>query len=325
LADKRGHLTICVAALTRKRPHMLGHLLDSWAALAVPPDCDLRFVIVENDETPLSQSVVEAAMGRLPGPLSYVLESEAGIPFGRNRAAKEALKMGADLLVQMDDDEQAAQDWLVRLIAGYRASPARLMGAPLRARVPEVELSTWQRFLFQRIDARYRTKEQRAAKKATLSRTDGVTIVTNNWLAETTLFSGEGIWFDEAMRFTGGTDAKFYHTARAKNVPTGWVPDAFVYETIPPKRLSFLYQLERGRDQSRTHYRRKAEAGQVNLTATLSLILLKSLSTGLLALSVPLTFGRTILTFARSAGWVWGQVAGLRGTRSELYRQVTGS
>ncbi|MEM6465667.1 MAG: glycosyltransferase [Pseudomonadota bacterium] len=322
--DKSGHLKIWVAALTRRRPQMLARLLESWGALEVPQDCSLHFLIVENDEVETSRFVVDAAQGSLPGPLRYVLETEPGIPFGRNRAAREALEHGGDLLVQMDDDEQAAPDWLVNLVEGYRASPARLMGAPLRSQPPKGPLSAWEQFLFDRIDARYRTKERRASRLASLDGTDRVTIVTNNWLAELSLFSQDGIWFDETMRFTGGTDTKFYHTARAKSVPTGWVKDAFVYETIPPERLSFWYQLERGRDQSRTNYRRKAEAGQTRLVSTVMSIVIKSVATLVLALSVPLTMGRTIVDFARSAGWVWGRVAGLMGTRSELYREVTG-
>ena len=79
--------------------------------------------------------------------------------------------------------------------------------------------------MLRNISNRYLDKENAAAKKATLNDTGGVTIVTNNWLGETRLFSETGLWFDETMRMTGGTDAKFYAETVAAGLPVGWVPE----------------------------------------------------------------------------------------------------
>jgi len=323
---RQQHLGITVAALTRKRPDMLGALLQSWGAMALPDNTTIRCLIVENDEAPHSEAAVAAQRPLANGAtLDYVLEPEPGIPFGRNRAAREAIAAGHDLLVFVDDDEIVAPDWLERLVAGYRASDAVLMGAPLRVADPVPGLGLGERMMHRNIVARYARKENRAARRADLHATPGVTIVTNNWLGETRLFTEHGLWFDEAMRFTGGTDSKFYAEARALGLPTGWVADAFVYETVPAERLSFAYQFARGRDQSNTNFRRKIEKRPAARWSALVSVPLKCVAALALGLAVPLTGGRTLLDFARTSGWIAGRVGGFFGRRSALYERITGS
>lgn len=317
------HLVLTVATLTRRRPKLLANLLESWSELDAPDNCTVNFLVVENDQAPVSEPVVVQAQNTGLA-VGYALETEPGIPFGRNRAAKVAIETGSDILIFLDDDEIAAKDWLVRLIDGYRRSDAVLMGAPLRSRPPENALNWWQKLMYDNIERRYQRKETRAAIKADINQTKGVTIVTNNWLAEVGLFTEHGIWFDEKMRFTGGTDTKFYQQTREKSLPTGWVQDAFVYETITNERLSFLYQLARGRDQSNTNLRRKMEHNPNVGLKTIAPIVLKTLIAILLAISVPLTLGRTLLSFARTLGWVVGRVTALAGYRSKLYMNTTG-
>lgn len=324
--DNQRQLKIVVACLTRQRPQMLRTLLDSIGQMSLPSAATVSCVIVENDKADQSSAIIHSLSPLQNGvEVSYFLETELGIPFGRNRAAKEALAIGADLLAFVDDDEVVAVDWLVRLVAGYRASKAVLLGAPLRAAPLHPSAGWLQRLIHSNVVARYRKKETRAARLADLTGTPGVTIVTNNWLGELTLFSQHGIWFDEAMRFTGGTDSKFHAEVRARNLPTAWVADAFVYETIPPERLSFVYQYCRGRDQSNTAFHRKLKSerfARLKLIGSLPIRLLFVLA---LAVAVPFSRGQTLLPLARGMGWIAGRVGALFGRKSSLYKNVTGS
>ncbi|WP_299669463.1 glycosyltransferase [uncultured Ruegeria sp.] len=326
MKDRSAPLKITVSTLTRQRPEMLAALIQSWGEMKLPPDCTVRCLVVENDSAALSDDTVRAAGDVLPNAaaLDYVLETELGIPFGRNRAAREALQNGSDLLCFVDDDEVVAPGWLEQLVAGYRASSAVLLGAPLRAAGPTGQETALQRLMLRNISNRYLDKENAAAKKATLNDTGGVTIVTNNWLGETRLFSETGLWFDETMRMTGGTDAKFYAETVAAGLPVGWVPDAFVYETIPPERLSFWYQAARGRDQSNTHMRRKLDqkpkravlgflSAPLRLVALLGAILL-----------LPFQPDRRFIQIARTAGWLVGVLGIPFGYKSALYKKVSG-
>lgn len=326
MTDRSAHLKITVSTLTRQRPEMLAELLRSWGALDLPADCSVRFLVVENDSAPHSEHVVTAVGDALPNgaPVDYVLEQEPGIPFGRNRAAREAIAGGSDLLCFVDDDEVVAQDWLQRLVAGYRGSAAVLLGAPLRAAGPSGQETAVQRLMLRNIANRYLAKENAAARRATLNDTGGVTIVTNNWLAETRLFSKEGLWFDEAMRMTGGTDAKFYAETIARGLPAGWVTDAFVYETIPPDRLSFWYQAARGRDQSNTYMRRKLQTRPMSAALGFLSIPFRMLALVAAGLLMPFQPDRRFIQIARTAGWLVGVIGIPFGYKSALYKKISG-
>ncbi|MEM9575429.1 MAG: glycosyltransferase [Pseudomonadota bacterium] len=319
------HLKVTVAALTRKRPEMVRHLLDSWRDMQLPDKCSVSCLIVENDDTPVTQGMVE---GNAPLhenlPLHYVLEVEAGIPFGRNRAAKEAIAKRSDLLIFVDDDEIVARDWLVELIAAYRQSKAVLIGGPLRVKKTDRKLSVLDRLMDRCIERRYLRKETRAARRADLSGTPGVTIVTNNWLGETALFEEHGIWFDEKMRFTGGTDSKLCAEVKSAGLPTAWAAKAAVYEEIPLERLAVSYQFKRGRDQSSTNYHRKLEKAPSAKFNVLVSVPIKIVIVAGLLVALPFTGGRTLLDAVRTSGWIAGRFDALMGRRSDLYKTITG-
>lgn len=318
-------LRVTVSALTRQRPAMLSALIESWGEMSLPEDCEVRCLVVENDNAPNSEAVVTQAAPLKNGvPLDYVLETEPGIPFGRNRAAQEAIAKGADLLAFVDDDEVVAKDWLVEIIKAYRTSNAALIGGPLRVKQTERELNWLDGLMDKCIVQRYVRKETRAARKAGLSGTPGVTIVTNNWLGETALFSKRGIWFDETMRFTGGTDSKLSAEVKAAGLPTAWAVDAAVYEEIPLERLSVAYQFKRGRDQSSTNFYRKIAKKPFAKLSVLVSVPIKLVIVAGLIIALPLTGGRTLLDAVRTSGWIAGRIDALFGKRSDLYQTVTG-
>ncbi len=304
---------------------MLSALIGSWGQLELPADTETSFLIVENDDAPRSEQTVDA-LAALPNgtKVNYVHEPELGIPFGRNRAAKEAIAQGADLLAFVDDDEIVARDWLVEIIGAYRNSDAVLIGGPLRVKKTERDLSFIDSLMDRCIARRYLRKENRAAQRADLTGTPGVTIVTNNWLGETSLFSDRNIWFDETMRFTGGTDSKLYADVKAANLPTAWAAKAPVYEEIPRERLSIAYQYKRGRDQSSTNYYRKLQRVPMAKFNVLVSVPIKVVIIAGLLVALPFTGGRTLLDVVRTSGWVAGRFDALLGRRSDLYKTVTG-
>ena len=231
---------------------------------------------------------------------------------------------GDRLLAFVDDDEVVDESWLVELIDMYRKSEAVLIGGPLSIQPPLDDLNWTQRKMHECLRRRYVKKERRAAQRGNVNGTDGVTIVTNNWIAQTRLFSEYGLWFDEAMRFTGGTDTKFYTEVRAKNLPTAWAKDAYVYEGIPPERLTFGYQFRRARDQSCTNFSRRLKSDPSLRWKGLTSIPLKSLSALVLAVLLLPSRGNTMFELARTSGWVAGRIRAMFGLKSDLYAETTG-
>ena len=323
--DRSKPLTVVVSALTRRRPEMLGALIGSWGTMDIPDNTQVVLLIVENDDAPRSaEHVAGYGVLRNGAEVTYVHEPELGIPFGRNRAAKEAVAQGADLLAFVDDDEIVAQDWLVELMEAYRKSDAVLIGGPLRVKKTERKLSLLDGLMDKCIEQRYLRKETRAARRAGLTGTPGVTIVTNNWLGETAIFERHNIWFDEAMRFTGGTDSKLCAEVKAAGLATAWAKDAAVYEEIPTERLSIAYQFKRGRDQSSTNYHRKLDGNPKARLNVLVSVPIKLVIIAGLIVALPFTGGRTLLDVVRTSGWVAGRFDALFGRRSDLYKTVTG-
>lgn len=319
-------LKIAVASLTRRRPNMISNLIGAWAALEFPKDCEIRFLFVENDETENTKGLIKDLAGVYPNiTLDYAFEPEIGISFARNAAARLAIAKNSDWLVFVDDDEVVARDWLVKLADGLRKTNAVLVGALLRVDQRFYGQGFLEKLMHENLARRYARKERLAARKASLCATPGVATVTNNWAARTHLFTTEGIWFDESLRHTGGSDVQFYSDVVSRGLPTGWVADAFAYESIPRERLSIRYQFRRGRDQATANFRRKFRKNPKKLRSLVIILPIRLLLTVVAAVSVPLTGGRTLLTFCRSAGWVFAKMQAVLGRDSKLYFEVTGN
>jgi glycosyltransferase involved in cell wall biosynthesis len=306
---------------------MLERLLASFAALEVPEGVTPLFVVVENDTEAQSTAVIDAFRDRLPGPLHAVLETVPGIPMARNRGLHEAAALNADLVLYVDDDETVAPDWLSAIVAAWRNGTAELIGGPVRLTPPDAPLTGPQKTVYDGMVKRFTGKEKRAVERMAAGQAHRVTVVTNNWLCDMRLYHDLGLRFDEELQFTGGSDTRFFREARAKGVETGWAPEAIVYETVPPERLTLPYQFSRGRDQSATSFGQKLAEGKWISAATSILIAvpLKALALVLIALSLPITRSFGLVSLFRQAGWIAGRLSRLFGRKSRLYSKTTGS
>lgn len=317
------HLSIVVAALTRRRPNMVASLIKSLGTMKLPDNCTIQCLIVENDDSPKTQSIIQ---NLLPLPndleLTYALETEQGIPFGRNRAAKDAIAMGADLLAFIDDDETVEIDWLINLVDAYRTSGAPLVGGPVRV-APEVKNLSWlERAMHAGVEKSFKKIEE-GVKSSTKERPQ--TIVTNNWLAETKLFTHYNLQFDPKMRLTGGTDSKFCRDVWNLGLKTYWEPTAIVLATMPKDRLSFSYQFRNARDRTMTRFHMlhtQRKAARLRLLASVPFKALVSIA---LLTALPFTNGKSIFALATTTGWIVGRIGAIFGKRSTLYSKLVGN
>lgn len=306
---------------------MLERLLDSYVELDVPENITAIFLVVENDTEASSTAVIAAFKDRLPGALHAVLETVPGIPMARNRGLDEAASLGADLVLYVDDDETVAPDWLSAIVAAWRTSSAELIGGPVRLTPPEEGLTGPQKTVYDGMAKRFAGKEKRAVERMAAGQVERVTVVTNNWLCDMRLYKDLGLRFDETLQFTGGSDTRFFREARAVGVETGWAPEAVVYETVPPERLTLPYQFARGRDQSATSFGQKMAEGKWG-DAVVSILIsvpLKALGLVLIMLSLPISRSQGLVALFRQAGWIAGRLSRLFGRQSRLYKKTTGN
>lgn len=246
MPPERRTRVIVVAALTYRRPETLPALLRGLTSLERPEGWEVRLLIVDNDPCGSARNQVDQFGTALEG-ISYVIEAEPGIPAARNRALREAIDWGGELLCFIDDDEQPEQDWLIRLVSHRQATGAVLIGGPQRRTIPQTGLSRWQRFIGASLIARRTIMERRCRRRAELGQT--VMIGTSNWMGDLAWLRQRDLWFDSAYRDSGGEDAAFMLDVLRLDGHTSWCASAIVTEPIEPSRLTLRYQFRRSFEQ----------------------------------------------------------------------------
>lgn len=242
---------IVLAVCTRRRRDMLAHLMRSWHALKVPGDVQLRYLVIENDSEPNSQDLVQEILG---DQAQYVLEPTSGIPFARNRAMRVAREMGGTHLAFVDDDEDCPTDWLVNLWAV--AKDHDLTGGPQRIVAAETELNAWNKSALLLLQQRAAKRARLRAELAAAGDLTEVDLYTHNWILDLRAAEAKDLWFDEGLRYSGGSDTMFSITATRAGLSKGWASDAFVEDRWPNRRLTAKYLFNRTSAQTAQNYRR---------------------------------------------------------------------
>lgn len=320
-------LRAAICVITRNRKKMMRNLLDTFQSMEIPANVDPVYVIIENADTPeLSGIVDEFRAGIAPCDVIHDTEPALGIPIARNTAVRTALLAGASVVLFVDDDEVVTPDWLEKLVARYRSSDLMLVGGPVLADFDSRACSLWQRLLREGIRHRYNNKNRKSDALWRKGQERKITIVTNNWLADSQIFTKYGMSFDETLLFTGGSDTNFFHRVADRGIPTGWAASARVIETVPESRVSLRYQFDRSMGQSRNslneNFRRR---GVVRTSASVVVVLpLRLIGLAVTALLIPVTGGKGLIELARNSGWLAGRISGILGARSRLYSKLTG-
>src|SRR5438067_9854723 len=100
---------ITIAICTWNRARLVEQALNSLTRLQVPPGLEWEVVVINNNSPDGTTAVLESFVSKLP--LRHFLETNQGIAFARNRAAREAR---GDVVLWTDDDIQVKPNWLAR-------------------------------------------------------------------------------------------------------------------------------------------------------------------------------------------------------------------
>src|SRR3954454_6830763 len=131
-------LLIC----TYNRARMLGETLAALRELAMPVHCDAEILVVDNNSTDDTAQVVADAVPRSTVPIVYLRESQQGKSFALNCGLAVAR---GDVIALTDDDVLPAQDWLSRIVEGFRERDVTFVFGKVLPRwgcVPPPELLT---------------------------------------------------------------------------------------------------------------------------------------------------------------------------------------
>lgn len=100
--------TLTVAICTYNRADNLPGVIRQLRALSC--DIPVEILVVNNNSNDGTEQVLRQLAAESGMPLRYVLETQQGIPFARNRAIEESL--GSTYLVFIDDDESPGETFL---------------------------------------------------------------------------------------------------------------------------------------------------------------------------------------------------------------------
>lgn len=113
---------LCVAICTYNNAQLLDRTLATVEKQVVPAEVTWSVLIVDNNSTDATGSVVDRYIDRggIPG-LRRIVESRQGLAFARKRAACESTE---EILAFIDDDCLLSPNWIAQAVAGCRRHPA---------------------------------------------------------------------------------------------------------------------------------------------------------------------------------------------------------
>jgi glycosyltransferase involved in cell wall biosynthesis len=109
--------SISVLICTYNRVDLLAQTLAALAQARVPEGAHVELIIVDNNSSDATSTVVHEFARTAPWPVRYIKESQQGKSFALNRGV--ALARG-DILALTDDDVLPKEDWLSRLVETFR-------------------------------------------------------------------------------------------------------------------------------------------------------------------------------------------------------------
>lgn len=313
---------VLIAVCTRRRPQMLAQCLVSLQSQhALPAGIELQLLVVENDDAPLVDELVKSLQVTSPYPLHYVQEPQAGLSYARNMALSQAMRLEANWLAFIDDDESAEPQWISELYRVAKAFSADAVRGPVLYHFPEAD--KW---------AHLRQGRSKGVAEEGSVVKEGA---TNNILIDRRLFSEDALAlrFDLRLNFTGGEDKLFFIQANQAGARMVFAPSARVHETVPMSRcgLRMLW-----RDKSRLASNAiLIERDILGITSgeafywgqarkEIFSALKKMVKAGVSVLKHNGDARRYFLGSVLAMARVQGIFSGLRGRRQETYRQVHG-
>ena len=119
MASDSGNLQISAIVCTYSNASLLRRTLDSLIKQTLPPQ-EYEIVVVDNNSTDNTREVVREFEKRASHQIHYVLETIQGLSAARNTGIQHS---SGPIISFIDDDAEAAPDWLRALVEAFRRNP----------------------------------------------------------------------------------------------------------------------------------------------------------------------------------------------------------
>jgi glucosyl-dolichyl phosphate glucuronosyltransferase len=234
---------VTVAISTYNRAELLLQTLSGVVRQDFPYD-RYEVLVIDNNSTDDTRRVVQSFAANQPSP-RYLLETQQGLSFARNRAIAE---MRGDILVLADDDILVERDWLRQLIAPLCHSEGPRVGAVGGEVVPFFPggvpdwIAGWHAPLAFRADVGPLNENQNPM---------GANLAIPRWVFETFGAFPTELGRSGANLF-GGEETEFLRGLRAAGLEIWFAPAAAVRHQMPASRATFGYASRHAFDSARS-------------------------------------------------------------------------
>lgn len=191
----------------------------------------LELVVVDNDQVDSARAVVAILAREAPFHVTYVHEPEPGVANARNAALEQAR---GELIVFLDDDEEAPEGWLAALLDAQVHYDADVVFGPVRGRAP-ASVSAHRDYLerfFSRVGP---------AEPGVIDHYYGC----GDSLIRRAALPDPRRPFSAIRNHIGGEDDLLFGEMKARGARFAWTPAAWVWEDPVPSRLTLAYTIPR--------------------------------------------------------------------------------
>jgi glucosyl-dolichyl phosphate glucuronosyltransferase len=238
-----GPIKVTVAIPTYNRADFLRQTLAGVIAQQFPRE-HFEILVLDNNSTDQTRSVVTEFAAAAPAP-RYILETQQGLDYARNRAIREAR---GDIILFGDDDILVQPDWIAQMSVPLLADVAQRIGAVGGEVIPIFPdgLPDW-----------VREWHAPLAFRADLGPIDprhspmGANLAFPKWV-----FDRLGLFHTALDRAAGnyfsGGDSEMIRRVRSAGLEVWFSPGAAVKHQMPASRTTFRYARRHAFDSARS-------------------------------------------------------------------------
>lgn len=223
---------IVICCCTYKRPQKLERLLKNLCSITYPENIKTEILVADNDKEKSAEKIVQKFKGILP--VHYTADPRQGLSNIRNKALKEAEKLGASHIAFIDDDEIADKNWLVNHIDFYnKFENIYISSGPTYKKFHE----DYPDYIINNVLFSTVSSKQLGELKKTCA--------SGNVFLPLDIVEKNNIYFCEKFNFSGSEDTDFFSRLREAGYNIGWNFNAINFEIIDKERASIKWILKR--------------------------------------------------------------------------------
>lgn len=223
---------VSIVIPTFRRTNLLEKTVSSVVRQRNALNLKYEIIIVDNSPEKSAEDAVSRMIANYDLPIRYVSETRQNIALARNAGIDHS---NAEFIAMIDDDEQAAPDWLDHLVTTIRDYDADVVMGPTTP-VFEKEVPAW---FGQNIDLFMRGTNRPTGTQLDRGSTAQVLLRSATCVANNNRFHPE-------LGRAGGSDTDFFmRLARKMGCKIVWCSEAKVEEFIPESRVTVSYLMRR--------------------------------------------------------------------------------